>query len=71
MSLGLNDKELIADLKNLGPDHQIMEPILQKGKTAFGDFVRAGSQVEGMKTPQFWNDPMLHVPGSGKAEWDK
>jgi hypothetical protein len=38
---------------------------------SFGEFVRAGSQVEGMKTPQQWADPMLHVPDAGRAEWDK
>jgi hypothetical protein len=44
---------------------------IQKGMTPFGEFLRAGSQVEGMKTPQHWDDPMLYVPGSGRAEWDK
>ena len=27
------------------------------------------SQVEGMKTPQYWEDPLLHVPGACKPEW--
>jgi hypothetical protein len=71
LSLGLNDKESLANLEKLGPDHQIMAPNLQKGMTPFGEFVRAGSQVEKMKTPQYWDDPMLYVPGSGRAQWGK
>ena len=39
--------------------------------TAFGELIKAGSQVEGMKAPQFWDDPLLHVPGSNFPEWDK
>jgi hypothetical protein len=34
-----------------------------------GEFTKAGSQVEGMKTPQYWEDPLLYVPGSCKPEW--
>jgi hypothetical protein len=71
LSLGLNDKNDIANLANLGPDHQIMPPNLIKGMTAFGELIKAGSQVEGMKTPQSWDDPLLHVPGSNFPEWDK
>ena len=71
MGLGLNNKEDLANLENLGADHQIVKVNTQKGMTPFGEFVRAGSQVEKMKTPQFWNDPMLYVPGSGLPEWDK
>jgi hypothetical protein len=46
-----------------------MKPNLVTGMTAFGEYTRAGSQVEKMKTPQFWDDPLLHVPGSCKPEW--
>ena len=71
MSLGLNDKKDLANLENMGPDHQIAVPNVQVGDTPFGEFKRAGSQVEKMKTPQYWADPMLYVPGSGKPEWEK
>ena len=71
MSLGLNDKEDLANLENLGPDHQIVKVNTQTGMTPFGEFHRVGSQVEGMKTPQFWDDPMLHVPGSELPKWSK
>ena len=71
MGLGLNNKEDLANLENLGPDHQIMKVNTQKGMTPFGEFLRAGSQVDGMKTPQFWDDPMLHVPGSEMPKWSK
>lgn len=69
MSLGLNDKEVFEDLENLGPEHQIMKPNLITGQTAFGEFTKAGSQVEMSKTPQSWDDPLIHVPGSCKPEW--
>ncbi len=69
MSLGLNDKRVIEDLENLGPEHQIMEPNLVTGPTAFGEYTRAGSQVEMSKTPQYWDDPMLYLQGTCKPEW--
>ena len=69
MSLGLNDKEVIDDLDNLGEEHQIMTPELVTGMTAFGEFTRPASQVEMSKTPQFWDDPLLYMQGSGRPEW--
>ena len=69
MSLGLNDKETIENLESLGEEHQIKKPNLITGMTAFGELTKAGSQVEGMKTPQYWEDPLLYVPGSSKLEW--
>ena len=53
----------------LGKEHQIMKPNLITGMTAYGEFTKAGSQVEMSKTPQSWDDPLLHVPGSCKPEW--
>ena len=69
MSLGFNDKELIKDLENLGPGHQIMKPNLVTRQTPYGEFIRAASQVEMSKTPQFWDDPLLYVPGASEPEW--
>jgi len=69
MSLGFNDKEVIKDLEKLGPEHQIMEPNLVTGMTPYGEFTRAASQVEMSKTPQFWDDPLLYVPGASEPEW--
>lgn len=69
LSLGLNDKEVFENLEDLGEEHQIMKPNLVTGPTAFGEYTRAGSQVEMSKTPQYWDDPMLYVPGSCKPEW--
>lgn len=69
MSLGFNDKKVFENLEDLGPEHQIMKPNLVTGPTAFGEYTRPGSQVEMSKTPQFWADPMLHIPGSCKPEW--
>lgn len=69
MSLGLVDKEVFANLENMGPDHQIMTPNLVTGMTGFGEYTRCGSQVDMSKTPEYWEDPMLYVPGSCKPEW--
>jgi crotonobetainyl-CoA:carnitine CoA-transferase CaiB-like acyl-CoA transferase len=69
MSLGLNDKEVFEDLENLGKEHQIMKPNLITGMTAYGELTKPGSQVEMSKTPQSWDDPLIYVPGSCKAEW--
>ncbi len=69
MSLGLNDKAMLDELESLGDEHQIMKPNLVTGMTPFGEYTRAGSQVEMSKTPQYWDDPMLYVPGSCKPEW--
>jgi crotonobetainyl-CoA:carnitine CoA-transferase CaiB-like acyl-CoA transferase len=69
MSLGLIDKAMLDELEDLGEDHQIQKPNLITGQTAFGEFTKPGSQVEMSKTPQSWDDPLLHVPGSCKPEW--
>lgn len=69
MSLGLNDKDTIDNLENLGEEHQIVKPNLITGMTAFGELTKAGSQVDMSKTPQSWADPLLYVPGSCKPEW--
>jgi crotonobetainyl-CoA:carnitine CoA-transferase CaiB-like acyl-CoA transferase len=69
MSLGFNDKRVFENLDDLGSEHQIMKPNLITGMTAFGELTKPGSQVEMSKTPQSWDDPLLHVPGSCKPEW--
>jgi hypothetical protein len=69
MSLGLNDKETIDNLDSLGEEHQITKPNLISGMTAYDKFTKPGSQVEMSRTPQSWDDPLLHIPGSCKAEW--
>ena len=63
--------QVICDIMTgyLGEEHQIVKPNLITGMTAYGEFTKPGSQVEGMKTPQFWDDPLLHVLGSCKPEW--
>jgi len=69
MSLGLNDKSQLLSLKELGPEHQIQTPNLVTGMTPYGELTRLGSQVEMSKTPEYWTDPILVPPGSGRAEW--
>jgi len=69
MSLGLVDKNTLLDLENMGEEHQPLEPNLQTGQTAFGEFTRLGSQVEMSKTPEYWADPIINLIGSSKPEW--
>ena len=69
LALGLVDDNKLLDLKNMGPEHQPLEPNLQTGKTAFGEFTRVGSQIEMSKTPEYWADPILSPIGSSKPEW--
>ena len=69
LALGLVDKNTLLDLENMGKEHQPLEPNLQTGKTAFGEFTRLGSQIEMSKTPEYWADPILHPIGSSKPEW--
>ena len=69
LSLGLVDKNMLLDLKSLGEEHQAMEPNTVTGQTPFGEVTRLGSQIEMSKTPEYWTDPILHVPGSCMPEW--
>jgi crotonobetainyl-CoA:carnitine CoA-transferase CaiB-like acyl-CoA transferase len=69
MSLGLNDKAQLLTLDELGPEHQIKTPNLVTAMTPYGELTRLGSQVEMSKTPEYWTDPILVPPGSGRAEW--
>ena len=69
LALGLVDKNTLLDLENMGEEHQPLEPNLQTGKTAFGEFTRLGSQIEMSKTPEYWADPILYPIGSSKPEW--
>jgi crotonobetainyl-CoA:carnitine CoA-transferase CaiB-like acyl-CoA transferase len=68
-SLGFNDKRVIENYENLGEEHQILEPNLVTGMTAFGEYTRPASQVEKMKTPQFWDQPMLYMQGASQPVW--
>ncbi|MGR4893564.1 CoA transferase [Sphingopyxis sp. LARHCG72] len=44
-------------------------PCVQRGRTAFGEFTRLGSQVEMSRTPEFWADPIISPIGSGSPIW--
>jgi crotonobetainyl-CoA:carnitine CoA-transferase CaiB-like acyl-CoA transferase len=68
-ALGLIDGGTLLNLADLGPDHQPLQPNLQTGQTAFGEFTRLGSQVEMSRTPEYWADPIIHPIGSSKPEW--
>ena len=69
ISLGFNDKREIENLENLGDEHQIMQPDLVTGMTAFGEYTRPASQVAMSRTPQFWNEPMLTMQGASQPVW--
>ena len=69
LSLGLVDKNTLLGLDSMGEEHQPLEPNLQTGQTAFGEFTRLGSQIEMSKTPEFWADPIMYPMGSCKREW--
>ena len=69
LALGLVDKNTLLDLDSMGEEHQRLEPNLQTGQTAFGEFTRLGSQIEMSKTPEYWADPIIHPIGSSKPEW--
>ena len=68
-SLGFIDKRVLDDFENLGEEHQILEPNLVTGTTALGEYTRPAPQVEMSKTPQFWDDPMLHMLGASQPVW--
>jgi crotonobetainyl-CoA:carnitine CoA-transferase CaiB-like acyl-CoA transferase len=70
-AIGLVDKNTLLDREDMGEEHQPLEPNLQTGQTAFGEFTRLGSQVEMSKTPEYWEDPIIHPIGSSKPEWLK
>jgi crotonobetainyl-CoA:carnitine CoA-transferase CaiB-like acyl-CoA transferase len=69
ISLGFNDKRVIEELESLGEEHQILKPNLVTGPTSFGEYTRPASQVEMTKTPQYWDNPMLHIQGSNMPHW--
>jgi crotonobetainyl-CoA:carnitine CoA-transferase CaiB-like acyl-CoA transferase len=69
MSLGLVDKNMLLDIKNLGEEHKRLEPDIVTGLTPLGEYTRLGPQVEMSKTPGHWADPMIHPKGSCKPEW--
>jgi crotonobetainyl-CoA:carnitine CoA-transferase CaiB-like acyl-CoA transferase len=68
-AIGLVDKNTLLDRENMGEEHQPLEPNLQTGQTAFGEFTRLGSQIEMSRTPEYWADPIIHPMGSSKPEW--
>ncbi|CAO3569052.1 unnamed protein product [Mortierella alpina] len=68
-ALGLVDNSVLLDMDKLGPEHKPMEPNLQTGQTAFGEFTRLGSQVEMSETPEHWIDPIISPIGASKPEW--
>jgi crotonobetainyl-CoA:carnitine CoA-transferase CaiB-like acyl-CoA transferase len=68
-ALGLVANDVLGKMDQLGPEHKPMQPNLQTGKTAFGEFTRIGSQVEMSETPEYWADPIISPIGSSKPEW--
>ena len=52
-----------------GEEHQLREPETITRQTPYGEVFRLAPPVEFSETPGHWEDPILTVRGSCKAEW--
>jgi crotonobetainyl-CoA:carnitine CoA-transferase CaiB-like acyl-CoA transferase len=66
MSLGKFDKNAPA---GTGKQHQILLPDTITAQTPYGELVRLAPPVKFSETKPYWEDPVLVVRGSSKAEW--
>jgi crotonobetainyl-CoA:carnitine CoA-transferase CaiB-like acyl-CoA transferase len=66
MSLGTFDKNAPTPT---GEQHQILAPDTITAQTPYGELVRLAPPVEFSETKPYWEDPVLVVRGSSKAEW--
>jgi hypothetical protein len=66
MSLGKFDKN---DPTPTGEQHQILTPDSITSQTPYGELVRLAPPVEFSETRPYWQDPVLVVRGSSKAQW--
>jgi hypothetical protein len=67
MSLGKFDKSAQA---RTGKQHQILAPDTITAQTPYGELVRLAPPVKFSETEPYWEDPVLVVRGSSKAEWE-
>ena len=66
MSLGKFDKNAPAPT---GEQHQILVPETITAQTPYGELVRLAPPVKFSETKPYWEDPVLVVRGSSKAQW--
>ncbi|MDT5319259.1 MAG: hypothetical protein QOD88_1781, partial [Mycobacterium sp.] len=66
MSLGTFDKNAPAPT---GEQHQILGPDTITAQTPYGELVRLAPPVKFSETKPHWEDPVLVVRGSSKAQW--
>jgi hypothetical protein len=62
----------VFDRNNLdmsGEEHQLQQPETMTRQTPYGEVYRLAPPVEFSETPGHWEDPILTVRGSCKAEW--
>ena len=66
MSLGKFDKNAPTPT---GEQHQILVPDTITAQTPYGELVRLAPPVKFSETKPYWEDPVLVVRGSSKAQW--
>jgi crotonobetainyl-CoA:carnitine CoA-transferase CaiB-like acyl-CoA transferase len=66
MSLGTFDKNAPTPA---GEQHQILVPDTITAQTPYGELVRLAPPVKFSETKPHWEDPVLVVRGSSKAQW--
>jgi hypothetical protein len=52
-----------------GEAHQLLQPETMTRQTPYGEVYRLAPPVDFSETPGYWDDPILTVRGSCKAEW--
>jgi hypothetical protein len=52
-----------------GEQHQILAPDTITAQTPYGELVRLAPPVKFSETKPFWQDPVLVVRGSSRAQW--
>ena len=65
-SLGTFDKNAPAPS---GEQHQLLAPDTITAQTPYGELVRLAPPVQFSETKPYWEDPVLVVRGSSKAQW--
>jgi crotonobetainyl-CoA:carnitine CoA-transferase CaiB-like acyl-CoA transferase len=65
-TLGVFDRN---NLDMSGEEHQLQQPETMTRQTPYGEVFRLAPPVDFSETPGHWEDPILTVRGSCKAEW--
>jgi crotonobetainyl-CoA:carnitine CoA-transferase CaiB-like acyl-CoA transferase len=65
-TLGLFDR---SDIDTTGEEHRLLPPETMTRMTPYGEVFRLAPPVDFSETPGHWEDPILTVRGSCKAEW--